>query len=175
MKKYTKIINGERIVDTRSNITIDMDGMTTYNPTEKMLFEDGWEVYDEVFIETIEDVKRNKAEEILNYDMSSDVNIFYVNDYPVWLDKSTRTGLILRFNAERDLGQTETSLWYNGMEFKLPIEKAMKMLYAIEVYASKCYDNTQKHLSVINGLETKEEIVEYNFITDYPEPLRFDI
>lgn len=175
MKKYTKIINGERIIDTRSNITIDMDGMTTYNPTEEMLFENGWEVYDEVFIETIEDVKKNKAEEISNYDTSSDVNVFYVNDYPIWLDKSTRAGLILRFNAEMGFGKSETSLWYNGMEFKLPIDSAIQMLYAIEVYASQCYDNTQKHLSIINSLETKEEIEVYNYMSDYPEPLKFEI
>lgn len=175
MKKYIKVINGECVIDTRTNITITMDGMTTYNPTEKMLLENGWEVYDPAFEESIEDIRNYKIIEVETYDTSNDVNIFYVNDYPIWLDKSTRAGLILRFNAEMGFGKTETSLWYNGMEFKLPIDNAIQMLYAIEVYASQCYDNTQKHLSIIKGLETKEEIEAYDYMSDYPEPLKFEM
>ena len=175
MKKYIKNINGENIIDIRSNIVICKYGMTTYNPTEEMLFADGWEEYVILNEDSIEDIRKNKRDEIENYDQSEEVNIFYVKEYPIWLDKSTRTGLILRFNAENNLGKTETSLWYNGIEFKLPIESAIQMLYAIEVYASQCYDNTQKHLSIINSLETIEEIEAYNFKTDYPEPLVFDV
>lgn len=47
------------------------------------------------------------------------------------------------------------------------------MLYAIEVYASKCYDNTQKHLANVEKLETLEEIIEYDYHTGYPEKLNF--
>lgn len=175
MKKYTKIIDGKTVIESRSNITITMDGMTTYNPTEEMLFADGWVEYFEDYIINIDSVRVEKIEEVKNYDTSDEVNIFYVKDYPIWLDKSTRAGLILRFNAESNLGKTETSLWYDGIEFVLPIENAIQMLYAIEVYASQCYDNTQKHLSAINKLETKQEIVEYDFREGYPEPLVFDI
>lgn len=175
MKKYVKEIDGKNVIKTRSQIIITKNDMITYNPTDEMILEDGWVEYIASYEESIEDVRRNKTEEIESYDKSNDVNIFYVENIPVWLDKSTRAGLILRFNAEKDLGKTETSLWYDGMEFQLPIEIAIKLLYAIEVYASKCYDNTQKHLSIINKLENIEEIENYNFKTDYPEPLRFNL
>lgn len=47
------------------------------------------------------------------------------------------------------------------------------MLYAIEVYASQCYDNTQYHLANVEKLETLDEIMEYNYMSGYPEKLEF--
>lgn len=110
---------------------------------------------------------------ILEYDSSSEVNIFYINGLPVWLDKATRTGLKLRFEAEAASGQTETTLWYNNVQFPLTIESAIKMLYAIELYASACYDNTQKHLAIANSLVTAEEIENYDYKSGYPEKINF--
>ena len=47
------------------------------------------------------------------------------------------------------------------------------MLYSIELYASACYDNTQKHKANIDKLETIEDVEAYDFTTDYPEYLNF--
>jgi hypothetical protein len=47
------------------------------------------------------------------------------------------------------------------------------MLYAIELYASACYDNTQRHLAAIKELQTIEEIESYDYKAGYPEKLRF--
>lgn len=47
---------------------------------------------------------------IQNYDSSSEVNCFYIGDTPIWLDKNTRAGLKLRFDAEMAVGQETTSL-----------------------------------------------------------------
>lgn len=47
------------------------------------------------------------------------------------------------------------------------------MLYAIEIYASACYDNTQYHLSEVSKLETIEEIDAYDYTSGYPEKLQF--
>lgn len=174
MKKYVKEINGKKVYKTRQQIVISKDGMNTFNPKEEMILADGWEVYvAPVYEETIEDVRRHKKEELERYNQSEEVNGFEVNGMSMWLDKATRAGLMLRFNAEMSSGKTETSLWYEGMEFPLTIENAIQMLYAIEVYASQCYDNTQKHLAAINALETKEDIEAYNFRTGYPEHLNF--
>lgn len=174
MKRYTKEINGKKVIKTRQQIVISRDGMNTYNPTEEMILSDGWEEYIvPVHEETIEDVRANVLRRLEDYDTSEDVNGFYVNGMHMWLDKATRVGLILRFNAEIGSGKTDTSLWYNGMEFPLTLDNAIQMLYAIEMYASACYDNTQKHISNINTLETKEEIENYNFRTGYPEKLNF--
>jgi hypothetical protein len=105
--------------------------------------------------------------------MSEDVNQFYVQNIPLWLDKATRAGLLLRFQAEQAQGITDTALWYNGQQFPLKVEQAIQMLFAIELYASACYDNTQRHLAAIQALQTIEEIEAYDYTTGYPEKLRF--
>lgn len=112
--------------------------------------------------------------EVINlYDQSPAVNEFTINGVSVWLDKNTRNGLKLRFETELAFGKTETTLWYNKQSFKLPLEKAVQMLYAIELYASECYDVTQKHLSNIDSLETLEDILNYDYRAGYPAKLNF--
>lgn len=110
--------------------------------------------------------------EIINlYDVSPAVNEFTIGGISVWLDKNTRAGLKLRFEAEIASGETETTLWYNGMSFNLQLEQAVQMLYAIELYASKCYDVTQQHLANIQNLTV--ELENYDYQSGYPEKLAF--
>lgn len=45
MKRYTKEINGKTVIKTRQQIVISKNGMSTYNPTEEMILEDGWVEY----------------------------------------------------------------------------------------------------------------------------------
>ena len=45
MKKYFKEINGKTVYKTRQQIVITKNGMSTYNPTEEMVLEDGWMEY----------------------------------------------------------------------------------------------------------------------------------
>lgn len=178
MKLYTKSINGQTHVMPVNKIVIIKDDMQAFNPTEEMLLEEGWAVYIQTFTEVcdehmLEQEINNIIEEILLYDSSNQVNMFYVNDIPIWLDKATRVGLMLRFNAEREINKTETTLWYNGMSFSLNLLEAIKMLNAIELYASECYDNTQKHIATIKSIKSINELKQYDYTTGYPEKLRF--
>ena len=188
---YTKEIDGRMVIKPRRNIILnviksipvspDSDeteevNMQTFNPTHEMLIEDGWELYvapEPTEEELFNNAKRQKILEINNYDSSDEINIFYIQELPVWLDKATRAGLKLRFEAELAIGKTDTTLWYDNMQFPLSLENAMHMLYAIEVYASACYDNTQLHLSNVDKLETIDEIKNYDYIKGYPEKLNF--
>lgn len=174
MKLYYKEINGKPFYKERYEIVISRNGMNTYNPTEEMILADGWKEYVQPVREkTVEDIKNEKLHSLENYDQSGNVNMFYVQGMPMWLDKATRTGLILRFNAEIGIGKESTSLWYEGNEFPLNLKDAISMLYAVELYASACYDTTQKHKGNIMKLETIEEIEAYDFTVDYPEKLNF--
>ena len=153
----------------------DMESQV-FNPTHEMLINDGWELYtipepteEEIFDKT----KREKINEISHYDSSDEINIFYIQGLPVWLDKATRAGLKLRFEAELAMKEENTTLWYGNQSFTLQLNMAIQTLYAIEVYASKCYDNTQKHLANIEKLETLEEIMEYDYKVGYPEKIKF--
>lgn len=144
------------------------------NPKEEMIFADGWEEYvTPVYEPTIEDYRKRKKDEILRYDSSDEVNAFFIQGQRLWLDKATRAGLSLRFQAEQSIGRDTTTLWHEELMFELPIANAMQMLLAIEVYASECYDNTQRHLAEVDELETKEEIESYDYRVGYPEKLEF--
>lgn len=183
MKRYIK----DGIIKTRNQIVIkgqrtikDKDGndkvvgTNTYNPTEEMILADGWEEYiTPVYEPTIDDYRKRKKEEILRYDSSDEVNAFYMHGERMWLDKATRAGLMLRFQAEQNIGKAETTLWYGANQYSLPIGMAMQMLLAIEIYASECYDNTQRHMAAVDALESKDEIEAYDYREGYPEKLEF--
>ena len=112
---------------------------------------------------------------IVEYDSSYEVNVFFIGGLPVWLDKETRVGLALRFASEKGMGLTETTLWLNGMQFPFQLALAEQLLGAIEVYASRSYDNTQKHLAEIQKLSTVNELVNYDYKAGYPEKLKFNM
>lgn len=162
-----------------NNIVIIKDGFQTFNPTEEMLFADGWVEY--IFKPTttnskesdINNLKEHKIREVLEYDSSEKVNIFYFQGVPIWLDKETRVGLKLRFEAELSEELIETSLWYNDNQFTLPLETAMSLLHSLEIYASKCYDNTHRHIKNIKNLSTEDDINNYNYREGYPDKLWF--
>lgn len=127
-----------------------------------------------VFYErTVDNAKLEMKANIEYYDNSNYVNVFYIHDIEIWLDKSTRAGLKLRFDAENAMGQENTILWYKDMQFQLPVKDAIQMLYAVEIYASQCYDNTQRHYAEVDKLETVEEVDNYDYKSGYPEKLNF--
>ena len=178
MKLYEKTIDNKLCILPINKIVVVKDGIQYFSPTVEMIYADGWIEHVPVINNTTEEemlqmVRIALIDEVLNYDSSEEVNIFYVSGIPVWLDKATRAGLMLRLQAESAIGLTETSLWYNSMCFRLPIDLAIQMLYTIEVYASNCYDNTQSHISTINGINTIEELEDYNYKIGYPEKLNF--
>lgn len=188
--RFKKIIDGNTVVKFRKHIVLNTtdtitDATTgelitvnkqTFNPTDEMLIADGWELYVIPALteeQILANAKRDKSHEIKDYDSSSAVNEFFIQGVSVWLDKATRAGLKLRFEAEIASGKTETTLWYNNMQFPLSLENAMQMLYAIEIYASACYDNTQAHLASINALDSLDDVLEYDYTIGYPEKLNF--
>ena len=146
------------------------------NPKEEMILADGWVEYvtpEPTDEELLSRAKRNKVREIEAYDTSEEVNCFHMQGQSMWLDKSTRAGLMLRFQAEQTMGMTETTLWYGSMMYTLPLESAFGMLMSLEMYASQCYDNTQRHLANVNALQTIEEVESYDYREGYPQKLEF--
>lgn len=181
MKRYIK----DGIIKTRQEIVIVKNGMRTINPTEEHIFADGWVEYIPTIVEQREVSEEQKAKAVLvrarhklrnniiAYDSSSEVNAFYMQGQQMWLDKATRAGLMLRFQAEQVMGYDYTTLWHNGQMYEISLAGAFQMLYALEVYASQCYDNTQRHLAAIQELQTIEEVESYDYTVGYPEKLSF--
>lgn len=174
MERYIKIIDGKTIIKRADEIVIKGNGSQTFNPTEAMILADGWVEYiPQPYVPTLEEIKAQKVEEILAYDSSSEINEFSMGGLPIWLDKATRAGLLLRFEAEGKVGRTETTLWNNGQSYTLPLEQAQQILIALELYASACYDNTQSHIAEVQKLESKEAVESYDYTTGYPSKLLF--
>lgn len=176
-KLYTKTIDHITYIKSKNQIIVIKGDFQYLNPSEEMLLEDGWVPYEidetpECEI-TLEDAKFKKIEELMVYDSSEHVNLFKYNDHSIWLDKATRVGLKLRIEAESVNEKTTTSLWYNGHEFTIPIVVVEKMLYDLEIYASECYDNTQRHAAAINSLTNVDDVINYDFRIGYPDKLDF--
>ena len=174
MKKYIKTIDGKSVIKSANEIIIRTATEQIINPSEQMILADGWEIYvAPVYVPTLEEIKANKVDEILAYDSSEAVNEFSIGGVPMWLDKATRAGLLLRFEAEGKVGRTETTLWNDGQSYTLPLEQAQQILIALELYASACYDNTQSHIAAVNAMESKEAVEAYDYTTGYPQKLLF--
>ncbi len=137
--------------------------------------------YDGMFVDVampteeavLNSVKALKTDELMEYDSSVNVNEFTYGGTKMWLDKATRNGLMMRFNAEQAQNIETTSLWYNGVAYMLNVANGISMLYAIERYASECYDNTQTHKKAIYELKTIEKVVAYDYTKNYPDKLVF--
>lgn len=173
MKTYRKTIDGKRVRKARNQIVIIKDGRQYINPSHEMLIADGWEEVMEAEVSAIDRAKARLKSRIERYDSSENVNGFSLQDTHAWLDKATRAGLMLRLQAEQAMGKESTTLWYGNHQFDLQMANAFQMLYALEVYASQCYDNTQRHLAAIQSLQTIEEVESYDYKAGYPAQLEF--
>ena len=123
----------------------------------------------------LEQAKVNKIAEIAAYDTSSSVNGFVLNGQIVWLDKTTRVGLMNSTTIERDLGQETTELWLGEHNLIIKCDLAIQLLQQLEVYALKCFNVTATHKKEVNSLSTIEEINSYDITKDYPDKLVINI
>lgn len=122
---------------------------------------------------TFDEVKKQKITEITTYDKSEEINSFTIQGVKIWLDKEMRTGLKLRFDAEKASGSLNTTLWYGTIKVPLEVNTAIGLLLQVELYASVCYDTTQQHIANVMNLTTIEEVTEYDFTANYPDKLVF--
>jgi hypothetical protein len=129
MKQYWK--DGQIVERPRSLV---YNGMTYVPPTDEILLEAGYEIKEPEI--TLEDVLLDKIEQIESYNVSENVDRFYINDKPMWLNRELRNSLMSRFNAEKAKGIEVTNIWYNGLHVVLPVDSAISMLLELEIYAS---------------------------------------
>lgn len=111
---------------------------------------------------------------INEYDKGENVNIFFLNGIPIWLNGEKR--LQLR-NAVKDTmdnsGETYGLCIDNVGIIQLPCEQIIAILQAVELYAIQCYQVTFLHLEEIKRLEDIDTILNYPYTEGYPTPLHF--
>ena len=126
------------------------------------------------FLDNALDVTKEEAiEQITEYDKSEFVNSFTLQGKTMWLPKETRVGLVNSITIEKNAGKETTVLWFGGEKYELPVDTALQMLSALELYALECYNVTAAHKAAVNALESVEDVVAYDYTQGYPEKLNF--
>lgn len=123
----------------------------------------------------IETLKEVKLKELVDYDISEDVNGFILNDKTAWFDKDTRAALSTSIESASLLGESTITFVVNDKEFSIDISTAKQMLAAVQRYADKCFLVTEAHKRAIKGLTEAEAIVNYDFKTGYPIKVTFTL
>ena len=125
------------------------------------------------FDNALDVIKEEAIEQITEYDQSEDVNSFTLQGKQMWLPKETRVGLVNSITIEKNAGKKTTILWFGGEKYELPVDTALQMLSALELYALECYNVTAAHKAAVNALEGVEDVVAYDYTQGYPEKLNF--
>ncbi len=100
----------------------------------------------------------------------SKVNSFSFRGKDYWWDKNTRIGLDRLANS----GRNSYEIVFGTEIVELSKQELQDILNKLEVYANKCFVNTQKHLNAIEELNTPLELIEYNYTLGYPDKIVID-
>lgn len=176
MKLYTK--DGQTKYDNQ--IVIIKDGMQIINPTEEQILADGWVEYvaptpqEPTEEEKLQQVKNTKIAEISAYDVSDNVNFFTYKGQIMWLSREDRIVLKDRFEREKSNSVEITNLYYNGYAINITPDEGIYLIDSISAYADKCFDNTQKNISLVNACMSVEEVNAIDITAGYPDKLIFE-
>ena len=124
---------------------------------------------------TLEQAIQEKILEIEQYDSSSSVNSFNVNNNSVWLNKDTRSNYNTSIQAAELLGETEISLLISNLSVTLTIQQAKVMLAQIQMYADACYLVTMTHKATVNAFTDIAAVDSYDITSNYPTKLTFTL
>lgn len=113
--------------------------------------------------------KREVLSAISTYDASDSVNTLVLNGQRGWLDKATRVGLMNGVGVAKACGLERMSLWIDGREYVMDVERLEELLVKVEVYAMGCYNVTAGHRRAVDGLTTLEAVLGYDFKAGYPQ------
>lgn len=145
------------------------------NPTEQILIEAGFHKVVPTQEELLQQAKADKLTQIDAYDMSDNVNKFYLMGVPMWLDAQTRQQLKISIEAYKAQGVEQVTKWFNGLQYTFPTDLWLNMLNALEVYAGESLNVTETHKANVMALQSTEEVESYDYTTGYPNVLQFAI
>ena len=123
----------------------------------------------------LETLKKGKIVQIKEYDKSDAINKFIINSKEVWMNKDTRVGIKNGIVAQKEKGSTNVSVMFGDTWYELPVEDALSILNAVEVYAMACFKRTSEHIAAVESLTTIDAVSSYNFTTGYPKVQEFVI
>ena len=176
MKRYYNPTTKEWYTEGNSITKNIPNGVFSGIPSEQRLTEWGFEEYIEPTPtpeQLLQRAKSAKIAELEAYDLSDEVNSFSVNGVSMWVPADKRAVLRISIEAYKALGAESITKVWDGQEYTFSTSDWDTMLNQVEVYASECFNQTQRHLAAINALNTLDEITDYDYTVDYPEKLEF--
>lgn len=124
---------------------------------------------EEYVLRMIKDIIIDK---ITKYDVSENVNLFYLQGNPMWLNDIKRTSLIKSTNIRKSQGAITTVLWDDdNNKYDIPVDMALNMLNTLEMYALDCYNMTAQHKKNISEMDSIEDVLNYDYMAGYPKIL----
>ena len=147
-------------------IVIDGDMIYTLTPREQLV--------DGVIVDnSLEYERKQLIEHINRYDKSAEVNSVVINGNSTWYNKDQRLSLKMRYESE--ITKPTTTLWVGDVAIQLSPLKGVEIINSINNYASEVYDVTHKCLNEVNQLSTLDDIKNYDFKSQYPTTLSFEL
>lgn len=113
---------------------------------------------------TLEEAKAEKIAELANYDASPNVNAFYLSGNPMWIAPEERANYMLTIESAKRNGINTVSF----LGVAIPVDNAIAMLDAVNLYAMQCVAVTEAHRNAINALATIEAVDNYDYSGGYP-------
>lgn len=164
----------DNCIKSQAEITVFIDGQEIQNPTLKQIANDGWKLYHKNDY-NIDKIRSKILYKLSNYDRSSEVNSFYIDDIQTWLTRDTRISLMNSTQILKNVGQETTTLWLNNTPYTFSCDQLIQMLNQLEVYALQCYNVTAQHKANIETIKNIEDLKNYDYKIGYPEKLTFNI
>ena len=139
---------------------------------------------------TLEQAKEERIQAIINYDLSENVNSFTVKLTPDteengetvegetithWFTAAERANHKNTVDAAEITGLATLNVPLGGQSVEIPTSLAKVALAQIQLYADRCYIVTEAHKANVNALNTIEAVDNYDFSTNYPERLVFNL
>ena len=118
---------------------------------------------------TLEDAKKEKLAALKAYDASPAVNSFSLGGQSMWIAPDERANYILTLQGAKRLGVETVSFLGQA----IPVDNALQMLDAVNLYAMQCVGVTEAHRAAINAKRVIHTVDEYDFTVGYPEKLFF--
>ena len=176
MKRYYNSNTHEWYIEGTSITKEIPNGVFSGIPSEELLEEWGFEEYIEpepTPEQLLQRAKDAKLADLEAYDSSDAINSFEVGGVSLWVPADKRAVLRTSIEAYKAVGATSITKVWEGQEYTFPITQWDYMLNSVEIYASECFNQTQRHAAAIQALSTVEEVKAYNYQQNYPSKLVF--
>lgn len=118
---------------------------------------------------TLEEAKAERLNAIAVYDSSEAVNGFTLSGTTMWIAPDERANYMLTIEGAKRNGIAAVTF----LGQTIPVDNAIAMLDAVNLYAMQCVAVTDAHRAAINALTTIAEVDNYDFTGGYPEKLQF--